>query len=426
MSDLPPILGARMSLSLPLAPSLPCLDGIRAVWLVGIEGVGMSAAAEILQARGVVVRGADCSPGPRARRLEGLGVEIHAETVLPASSSDLLVASAAIPPDHPHLREARRRGLEVWKYAELVGALMAGRDALCVAGCHGKTTTTSLAASVLLRAGRDPTFLIGGALTATGSGARSGLGRHFVAESCEFDRSFHHHDPMIGVVLNVDEDHLDYYEDLAEIQEAFRVFAAKVPADGLLVVGDAYAPLFAEDDRIRAPLETYGFGEDATWQVGESEPAGKGERTRFALRYRGEPLGVVDLPLLGRHNALNATAAVAALTKAGLSFEEIQHGLAHFEGVGRRLERIADKGGVLILDDYGHHPAEIRATIRALRHCHPKRRLIVVFQPHQASRTRCLLKEFAAALAEADEAWIPPPTFATRGGGRRRCPTSNP
>ena len=246
-----------------------------------------------------------------------------------------------------------------------------------------------------------------------------------MAESCEYDRSFHHHAPRVGVVLNVDEDHLDYYADLAEIQEAFRVFAARVPADGRLVVNDAYAPLFQDDPRIVAPLETYGFGEDATWRVGEPENLGPGEGVTFALQYRGEAAGRLDLPMVGRHNALNATAAAAACLALGLSFEEVARGLRTFRGVGRRLERIADRGGVLVLDDYGHHPAEIRATVRALRRRHADRRLIVIFQPHQASRTRCLLKEFAAALAEADEAWIPPIYFARDSEEERRSVTSD-
>jgi UDP-N-acetylmuramate--alanine ligase len=411
-----------------MTPSLPArnrLEGVRAVWLVGVEGVGMSAAAEILAARGYVVRGADRAPGPRAARLGALGVPVSPEEdVRPSPDSDLVVASAAVPADHPHLADARSRGIEVWKYAELVGALMADRQAICIAGCHGKTTTTSLVASCLLEAGRDPTFVIGGSLLAQGSGARSGAGPHFVVESCEFDRSFHHHAPRIGVVLNVDEDHLDYYRDLAEIQEAFRVFAARVPADGLLVVNDAYAPIFGHDPQIVAPVETYGFGENATWKVGEPEDLGPGRGMRVALRYRGEAVGPLELPLIGRHNALNAGAATVALLAAGLSFDEAARGLHAFGGVGRRLEQVADRGGVLILDDYGHHPAEIRATVRALRKRHPDRRLIVVFQPHQASRTRCLLKDFAAALAEADEAWIPPIYFARDSEEERRSVTS--
>ncbi len=245
-----------------------------------------------------------------------------------------------------------------------------------------------------------------------------------MAESCEFDRSFLRHAPLTGVILNVDEDHLDYYRDLAEIQEAFRLFAARIPRDGLLVVNDAYAPLFRDDRRVVARIETYGFGEDADWRLSEPHPIGHGRRSTFSLTYRGELAGRIEVPLLGTHNALNAVAAVAALTEAGLAFSEIAAGLGDFEGVGRRLELVADKGGVLLFDDYGHHPAEIRATIRALRRKYEGRRLIVIFQPHQASRTRCLLKDFAAALAEADVVWIPPIYFARDSEEERRLVTS--
>ena len=410
-----------------VSPDAPSLCGVTHAHLLGIGGVGMSCAAELLRARDVHVSGSDRDPGLRRTRLERRGVRVlrEDEDLALAADVDLVVHSAAIPAEHPRLVEATERGVAVWKYADLLGALMQDRRALCVAGSHGKTTTTSLIASVLLHAGRDPSFVVGGDLRGWGSGARSGAGPDFVAESCEFDRSFLRHAPHTGVVLNVDEDHLDYYRDLAEIQEAFRLFAARVPPDGLLVVNDAYAPLFRDDTRVRARVETYGFGEEADWRLTEPHPLGSGRRSTFTLAYRGAGVGRIEVPLLGTHNALNATAAVAALTQAGLSFGEIAEGLAAFEGVGRRLELLADKGGVLLFDDYGHHPAEIRATVRALRRKYEGRRLVVVFQPHQASRTRCLLKEFAAALAEADVVWIPPIYFARDSEEERRLVTSD-
>ena len=221
-----------------------------------------------------------------------------------------------------------------------------------------------------------------------------------MVESCEFDRSFHAHRPRVAIVTNVDEDHLDYYADLAEIQEAFRRFASAVPADGALVVNDAHAPVFAQDARLRAPLLTYGFSDDATWRLTEPEPSADGRGVTFEIHItadRARPPIHVSLPMLGRHNALNATAALAALSLSDVDAHAAANALADFGGVGRRLERITDRDGVLVYDDYGHHPTEIRAVLRALRQRHASRPLRVVFQPHQASRTRCLMLEFASA-----------------------------
>ncbi len=417
------------------------LAGARSVFLVGVEGVGVSGAARLLRARGLAVAGSDRQPGERRAALEPLGVAVTGgddPAALPAAL-DLLVRSAAVPRTHPQVQEAVRRGVPVLTYAETVGALMAGRTGVCVAGCHGKTTTTSLIASALVRAGADPSFLVGGTLREHGTGARAGAGPCFVAESCEYDRSFHAHRPTVAVVTNVDEDHLDYYRDLAEIQESFRVFASLLPAHGVLIVNEAYAPLFRGDRRLRARLETFGFGSSATWTASEpglapADPAGPpgseggagagGDGIVFRVAREGRGLGELSLPLLGAHNALNGLAAAAALTAAGLPWPAVASGLAAFEGVGRRLERVAERRGVLVLDDYGHHPAEIRAVVRALRARHPGRRLVVIFQPHQASRTRCLLHEFATALAQADEAWLPPIYFARDSEEERRSVTS--
>lgn len=429
VSDADAIMAHRMS-----APVLSAADvrpgpaeglfGHRHAWLLGIGGVGLGAAAELLLARGLKVGGSERCPAPRTRRLEGLGVHVdHAEDGdgLPPDV-DLVVASAAIPATHPQLVEARRRGLTVWKYADLLGALMADRFALCIAGTHGKTTTTALVASALVHAGRDPSFVVGGDLQAFGTGARSGRGSHFVAEACEYDRSFLQYRPRIGVITNVDEDHLDYYRDLAEIEEAFGAFAALVPPDGLVLAYEPYVEIFREDPRVVAPVASYGFSAGADWRI--EEVGG----SRFRL-HRGERLagsdsgscsGSFEAPLVGRHNVLNAAAAAVTSMGAGLSAEEAADGLAAFGGVGRRLEVIARRGGILVLDDYAHHPVEVEATLGALRQAYRGRRLVVVFQPHQASRTRRLLDAFARALAGADEVWIPPIYFARDSEEARR------
>jgi UDP-N-acetylmuramate--alanine ligase len=398
------------------------LAGVRSAYLVGIGGTGMSGAAELLRRRGIAVRGSDASPSPRTRRLETGGVVVDPgdePTWLP-DDLDLVVASAAVAASHRQLVEARRRGLPVWKYADCLGALMEDRLAVCVAGCHGKTTTASLVATALWRAGRDPSFVIGGDVLDVGSGARAGDGPHFVAEACEYDRSFHRLRPRVAVVTNVDEDHLDYYRDLAEIEESFRDFARLLPATGALVVHEAFARVFAGAPGVDARLVTYGFGEDAQWRAMGALWDGAVQAQRFSVLRDGDLLGAVVLPLPGLHNVLNATAALAALSEAGLSFEDAAAGLARFGGVGRRLETVAEERGVLILDDYGHHPAEVRAVVAAVRTRHAGRRLVVVFQPHQASRTRCLLEGFAQALAQADEVWLPPIYFARDSEEQRR------
>lgn len=409
--------------AMPIPSELPrSLHGVRRAYLVGIGGVGMSGAALLLERRGIEVLGSDRSAHAANLALRRLGGTVQAtsdEQPLPADV-DLLVYSAAIAPEHPQRQAARARGLTCWRYADLLGVLMADRLAICVSGSHGKTTTSSLVASSLLHAGRDPGFLIGGRLLEHGSGARAGAGDHFVAESCEFDRSFHAHRPRVAIVTNVDADHLDYYRDLAEIQESFRVFAARLPANGHLVVNEAYAPLFEGDARIKARLQVFGFGPEAPWRAADLRLAPDGRTTHFTFSHRGLTLGSVQLPLLGSHNVLNAAAAITALMVSGLPFAQASAGVAAFKGVGRRLELIGEPQGVRILDDYAHHPAEIRAVLRAVRPSLPGRRLLVIFQPHQASRTRCLLREFAAALAEADEAWLPPIYFSRDSAEERR------
>ncbi|MDA1196265.1 MAG: UDP-N-acetylmuramate--L-alanine ligase [Planctomycetota bacterium] len=390
------------------------LTGVRSAYLIGVGGIGMRAAAEILRARGVEVRGSDRAPPPGAAR---------DDAPLP-DGLDLVIWSAAIPPSHPQRREAAARGLAGWRYADLIGALMADRVGVCVAGSHGKTTTSALVASALMHARRDPTFVVGGRVLGHGGGARAGAGTHFVVESCEFDRSFHAHRPDIAIVTNVDEDHLDYYADLAEIQESFRVFAALLPAGGTLVVNDPYAHLFADDPRLACAVASYGFSPDAHWHVGTPRPIAGGAASAFEVTERGQARGTFEVPLAGAHNVLNATAALVALSACGLGFDEIRAALAAFPGVARRQEVVVERGGITVMDDYGHHPAEIRATLRALRQRYEGRRLLVVFQPHQASRTRCLMKDFAAALAEADEAWLPPIYFSRDSEEEQRAVTS--
>ena len=400
-------------------------------FLVGLEGVGLSGAAVLLARRGLRVEGVDREPGIRceALRAQGIPAAAEAEVASLPRGVDLVVRSAAVPLDHPLMQRAAADGMRIVTYAELLGALMQDREAICVAGSHGKTTTSSLLSWALVEAGVDPSFLVGGTVRGLETGARAGRGPHFIAESCEFDRSFHQHRPQVAIVTNVDLDHLDYYADLAEIHEAFRVFAARIPEGGTLVVGDAAAHIFrgheeVSDTRIRARIQTYGPSPEADWRIVDIEDVAGASRTRFELVHEGRSVGRFEIPLLGLHNALNATAAIAASAAAGVSPEQVREPLASFRGVGRRLEQVADASGILILDDYGHHPVEIRAVVRGLRKSYPDRRLVLIFQPHQASRTRCLLAEFAAALAEADAVLLPPIYFARDSEQERRTVTS--
>ena len=412
----------------PATPStLPDLTGVSHAYLIGIGGVGMSGVATLLAGRGIRIDGSDRNVPVAARNAVALGLPCAVrpdDETLP-DGIDLVVYSSAIPEDHPQRKAAAGRGVPQWRFAEMLGALMAQRTAICVAGCHGKTTTSALISAALLHVEEDPSFLVGGTLSHFGRGARAGDGPVFVAESCEFDRSFHAHRPRVAIITNVDEDHLDYYADLAEITESFRVFAARLPSDGVLLVNDAHAAPFEHDARVVARVERYGFDESSTWRAGEPQITPEGDGIVFSLHHRNERLGDIRLPMLGRHNALNATAACAAMMSAGLPFERAAAGLGAFRGVGRRLELIAERDGVLIFDDYGHHPAEIRAVVRALRARYGDRRLLIVFQPHQASRTRCLMKDFAAVLAEADEVWMPPIYFARDSEEARRSVTSD-
>ncbi len=402
------------------------LEGHRSAYLVGIGGTGMCGAAELLAARGLSVAGSDRAASPRTARLERLGVRVDTGEELASlpPATTLVVASAAVAPDHPQLVEAARRGLAIWKYAECLGALMEGRVGICVAGCHGKTTTSSIVATTLWRAGLDPTFVIGGDVKDLASSARPGRGAHFVAEACEFDRSFHRLRPEIALVTNLDADHLDYYRDMDEIRESFRDFARLLPERGVLVVHEDAAAVFRGDPLLRARIETYGIGPDVDWRAVNAAWDPADERFRWTLVRRGVPVGELTSPLSGRHNVLNATGAAAALFAAGLAFETIAEGVAAFGGVGRRMECIADRRGVLVLDDYGHHPTEISAVIRAIRGRWPARRVVAVFQPHQASRTRALLDEFGTALAEADAVWLAPIYHARDSEEEKRRTTS--
>jgi len=379
----------------------------RRIHFIGVGGCGMSGIAEFALTEGAAVSGSDVKPGAATDRLARLGADVHIghEAGNIPLGADLAVHTAAVKDENPEMVEARRRGLPLLKYAEFLGRLMALRSGIAVAGTHGKSTTTAMVACVLAEAGLDPSFVIGADVPQLGGGSRVGAGRHLVVEACEYDRSFLHLSPHAATVLNIEEDHLDYYRDLADIRAAFADLAARVHSDGLLVVNGMDLGRRQVVAGARCRVETFGVGGRWDWHA-ENLEADRG-RFAFDVYRRGRFYGSMRLALAGRHQVLNALAAVALASWAGADAGAIAEALARFEGAGRRMEVLGSAAGVTVVDDYAHHPTEIQATLKAAAERFAPSRLWVVFQPHQHSRTRFLLKDFARALAVADKTIVP-------------------
>jgi len=380
----------------------------RRIHLIGVGGAGMRALAKMLLERGAVVSGSDRSGGGAVERLVEQGAQIRIgqspENIPPGS--DLVVYSAAIHEQNPELLAARQRGAEVIKYSRMLGRLMAERVGVAVAGTHGKSSTTAMVAYVLHAAGADPSFVVGATVPQLGGPSGVGAGRHFVAEACEFDRSFLNLCPRLAAILNVEEDHLDCYENIDAIVEAFRAFAALVPPEGVLVANG--------EDRYTAKVivpppacevQTFGLTAACTWQAVElSEDHG---RRRIAVMLSGREFCRLTVPLPGRHSVYNSLAATALLHHAGIAAGQIAQLLPQFTGTLRRMTCRGVFGGVTVLDDYAHHPTEIQVTLKAIHELYRPQRLLCVFQPHQHSRTRFLLKDFARSFALASEVIVP-------------------
>ena len=380
---------------------------VRHIHFVGIGGSGMSGIAEVLANLGYQVSGSDLSENTATRRLKSLGVSVKTKHLAEnINGSDAVVISSAVQADNPEVVAARERRIPVVPRALMLAELMRLKQGVAIAGTHGKTTTTSLVASVLAEAGLDPTFVIGGRLNAAGSNARLGAGDFIVVEADESDASFLHLQPVIAVVTNIDADHMDtYQQDFAKLKQAFAQFLQNLPFYGAAV-------LCTDDPHVREvlaevtkPVLTYGTGEDAMVRAEAIEhDAG---RMRFrALRKDANPLEVV-LNLPGRHNVLNALAAIAVATEIQIADTAILKALREFHGVGRRFQNYGeirlDGGGVFtLIDDYGHHPAEMAATIEAARGAFPGRRLVLAFQPHRYTRTRDLFEDFVRVLSSVD------------------------
>jgi UDP-N-acetylmuramate--alanine ligase len=377
------------------------------VHLIGIGGAGMSGIAEVLATLGYKVSGSDLSDSASTRRLAGLGVRIdrgHADAHV--ADADVVVVSSAIKPDNPELVAARARRIPVVPRAEMLGELMRLRTGIAVAGTHGKTTTTSLVASVLAEGGLDPTFVIGGLLNSAGTHARLGQGRFLVAEADESDGSFLLLQATIAIVTNIDADHLENYGgDFGRVKQAFAEFLHHLPFYGLAVlcVDDPETAALARSTPRN--VMTYGTGSEADVRAVNVRQDGGSMYFDLHLPRRQQPFAVT-LNLPGRHNVLNALAAAALGWQLGVDDAAIQRALAGFRGVGRRFHRHGEialgAGRVMLVDDYGHHPRELAAVFEAARAGWPQRRLVVAFQPHRYTRTRDLLDDFAEVLAQVD------------------------
>jgi UDP-N-acetylmuramate--alanine ligase len=368
------------------------------IHFVGIGGVGMSGIAEVLLSLGYRVSGSDLKESEVTRRLAGLGGQIGiGHAAVQVAAADVVVVSSAVGPDNPELLAARGRGIPVIPRAEMLGELMRVKDGVAVAGSHGKTSTTAMIAAVFTQAGLDPTVIVGGQARALGSNARLGQGEVLVAEADESDGSFRHLHPMAAVITNIDREHVDHYGSEAALREAFVAFANKVPFYGLVVTcaDDPGASSLVPD--LLKPHVSYGLeAGEYRGEILEVTPQG----TRFVVRVRGQLRGPAHIRMPGVHYALNALAALAVAELFGVSFSAYQEAMAALAGVDRRFSVRGEVGGVLVVDDYGHHPREIAVTLAAARLF--GRRLVVAFQPHRYSRTRDLLADFAPALAAAD------------------------
>jgi len=371
---------------------------------IGVGGAGMSGIARVLHDRGVVVTGSDLRSSRYSTALQKAGMTVHiGHDAANVGDPEVVVVSTAIPDTNPELVEARRRDIPVWPRARMLAELAGERLTVAVAGTHGKTTTSSMAAAALIAAGADPTFLIGGELTDVGSNARCGDGPHFVVEADESDGSFLYLDPYCAIVTNIEADHLDHYGSLEEIVDIFREFLSRVHADGVAV-------LCADDDRLMglapgvpARVVTYGRANSSDVRLTSYEATPDGGA--FTVAFPGGATVACSTRIPGVHMALNATGVLAAAWALGVDVESAARGIASFGGVKRRFEHVGVIGDVSVVDDYAHHPTEVRATLAAARTSTAGARW-VVFQPHRYSRTAAFARDFGAAFDDADHVVI--------------------
>jgi UDP-N-acetylmuramate--alanine ligase len=377
---------------------------------IGIGGIGMSGIAEILLSLGMKVSGSDLRRGPVTDRLAQLGATVYeGHQAINVTGATVVVTSSAVSSSNPEVLQAHARKIPVIQRAEMLAELMRLKYSIVIAGMHGKTTTTSMVASVLSAGGLDPTVVVGGRVDALGSNARLGTTQYLVAEADESDRSFLKLSPIRAIVTNLDREHMDCYHDMADVERAFLEFMDKVPFYGAVTACLDNPQLAAILPRARRRVFTYGVAAEADFRLEFLTPVEsvEGRVARFQVVTSQGPLGPFELHVPGRHNVLNATAAVAIASQLQIPADKIAEGLNHFRGVDRRFQQRGQARGVTVVDDYGHHPTEIRATLAAARECGHKR-VFVVFQPHRYTRTKDLMDEFASAFADADTVVVLP------------------
>jgi len=393
------------------------LAAVQRVHLVGIGGAGLSAIAAVLLARGQEISGSDLQPNAQTEALARRGARIsigHAPENV--RGADLVIVSSAIAPSNPEWREALRLGIPVVKRGPVLAALLAGKIGVAVAGSHGKTTTAGLIAFLLSEAGLDPSFIVGGVVDNFGANARAGSGPHFVLEADEYDRTFLVLRPHIAIITNVEMDHPDCFRDEADLRRAFLEFAARTVPGGLILAwaeDPAVVALAQEAASIAGcAVQTFGLAPPATWQACGLRPRADGG-TEFAVLREGREIARARVALPGQHNVANGLAALAAVVRLGVPLETAAESLPRFQGTRRRMEERGTVGGILVLDDYAHHPTQIVATLRAVRQKYGRRPLWAVFQPHTYSRLKALWQGFAACFGDADHVVVLP-VYAAR------------
>jgi UDP-N-acetylmuramate--alanine ligase len=373
---------------------------VRSIHFVGIGGIGMSGIAEVLLAHGFEVTGSDTRESDTVSRLRTLGATVHiGHRTENISHTDVVVFSSAVKRDNPELTAAREAGVPIIARAEMLAELMRLKDGIAIAGSHGKTTTTSLVATVLREAGLDPTVIIGGKLNALGTNAARGAGDLLVAEADESDGSFLHLSPTIAVVTNIDAEHLDHYRDHEAVKDAFVSFANRVPFYGVVVACLDHPHVQDILPRIDKRIATYGLAAQADYRA--KNPVVKGLTTSFEVFRRGDKLGTFEVRMPGIHNVLNSLATIAVADELSIELDQVKKSLASFTGVQRRFTIVGEHEGTVVVDDYGHHPAEVQATLEAAQRAYG-RRILVAFQPHRYTRTMHCFDELTRAFNRAD------------------------
>ncbi len=378
---------------------------LKRIHFVGIGGVGMSGIALVLKNMGFDVSGSDLQESDTTKRLAENGIRVaigHAAEN--CGDAEVVVYSTAVPSENPELESARRRGIPVIRRAEMLAELMRMKFAIAISGSHGKTTVTSITGHILERAGLDPTVVIGGRVLGATAGAKLGRSEYLVAEADESDRSFLVLYPAIAVVTNIEAEHLDFYKNLADIKRTFVRFVNRVPFYGRVVLGLDSPAVRSIRARVKRRVITYGVDAKADFQARDVQLYSFS--SGFTLFYQGKEAGRFSIGMPGKHNVENSLAAIAVGAELGVDFKTIEQALATFSGVHRRLERKGEKKGVLVYDDYGHHPTEVRVTIATLRNAFREKRIWVVFQPHRYTRTKFLAKEFGKAFDSSDAVLI--------------------